>query len=94
MKAGLVAVCVSGFNVPACTNASRANPGSEACAAMPGGVIAVQPRTLDVVSYDPGAQLNASAETSITAMSCDGQDPTGLSTLALDENPNAISESR
>ena len=94
MKAGLVAVCVSGFIVPACTNTSRANPGGEPCAAMPGGVIAVQARTLGVVSYDPGAQLKTSAETSITGMSGDGQDPTGLSTLALDENPNGISASR
>lgn len=69
MKAVLAIVCLAGIMVSAC--ASDGNPGGRAYAGMPGGVIATEPRTMGVVTYDPGAYRNMPGQNAILGKSGD-----------------------
>ena len=90
MKATLVIVCVASVMVSACTNASDGNPSGRAYAGMPGGVIATQPQTEGVVTYDPRVLPKMPEQNEILGMSGDRgilAKPTdaGTSTRAIDQ---------
>jgi len=79
MKASLAIVCVASVMVSACANASDGNPGGTAYAGMPGGVIATQPQTVGVVTYDPRALRNMPEQNTILGKSGDRGIPGGPS---------------